>query len=262
LLSLRGVGGRACLRGPSDGSSSDAPIAHLEKSRLARREPAFLISIDRSADALPLGRRPASLPSVPQRDSRLSLASLCAAAATGRLDAVEGATRAALDAGCAPDEIREALLTLAPFCGFPRTLDAMALACPLLGSAPAGRSLPASAARGAAFFDVVYGQDAARVRAKLVAIDPEVARWIEEDAYGTVLSRPGIDPALREKIGVVLLVAQGLRNQVSGHVKGALNFGASAAEIAVFLDAASPFLAAEELAFARETLARVGGDDR
>jgi 4-carboxymuconolactone decarboxylase len=135
----------------------------------------------------------------------------------------------------------------------------MALACPLLGGAPADRSSPSSAARGAAFFDVVYGDDAAKVRAKLVAIDPEVARWIEQDAYGTVLSRPGIDPSLREKIGVVLLAVQGLRNQLSGHVRGALNFGATADEIAAFLDAASPFLAAAELAFARETLARVAG---
>jgi len=192
-----------------------------------------------------------------ERDPRLTLAPLCAAAAAGRLDAVEDATRAALAAGCAPDEIRETLLTLAPFCGFPRTLDAMALACPLLGGAPTRRPPPASAARGAAFFDVVYGDEAARVRAKLVAIDPEVARWIEADAYGTVLSRPGIDPSLREKVGVVLLVAQGLRNQLSGHMRGALNFGATAGEIAAFLDAAAPFVAAEDLAFARETLARV-----
>jgi 4-carboxymuconolactone decarboxylase len=194
---------------------------------------------------------------MPPADRRLTLAPLCAAAAAGRLDAVEGATRAALAAGCASSEIREALLTLAPFCGFPRTLDAMALACPLLGRAETAVAPPASAARGAAFFDVVYGGDAAKVRAKLVAIDPDVARWIEEDAYGTVLSRPGIDPSLRERIAVVLLVAQGLRNQLSGHVRGALNFGASEADVAAFLDAAAPFLAAEELSFARETLARV-----
>jgi len=196
---------------------------------------------------------------MPQRDPSLSLAPLCASAAAGRLDAVEGATRAALADGRPPQEIREALLTLAPFCGFPRTLDAMALASPLLGGAPAGQSFPSSADRGAAFFDVVYGADAAKVRAKLVAIDPDVARWIEEDAYGTVLSRPGIDPSLRERIAVVLLAAQGLRNQLSGHVRGALNFGATPDEIAAFLDAASPFLAADELAFARETLARVAG---
>jgi 4-carboxymuconolactone decarboxylase len=191
-----------------------------------------------------------------EADRRLKLAPLVAAAAAGRLDAVEPATRAALDAGCAPDEIREALLTLAPFCGFPRTLDAFALARPLLGATDA-RGFPASAARGAAFFDVVYGKDAAKVRANLRALDADVASWVEEDAYGRVLSRPGIDPSLRERIGVVLLVAQGLRNQISGHVRGALNFGATVDEIAAFLDAAAPHLAADELAFARETLTRV-----
>jgi 4-carboxymuconolactone decarboxylase len=192
-------------------------------------------------------------------DRELRLAALCAAAAAGRLDATPDAVRGSLAAGCTPQDVRETLLTLVPFCGFPRALDALAAASPLLPAPPPPLVSPASNARGAAFFDVVYGADAAKVRAKLVAIDPDVARWIEEDAYGTVLSRPGIDGSLREKIGVVLLVAQGLRNQLSGHVKGAMNFGATKDEIAAFLDAAAPFLAADELAFARETLARVGG---
>jgi len=190
------------------------------------------------------------------RDPRLALAPLVAAAAAGRLAEIEPAARAALAAGCPADEIREALLTLAPFCGFPRTLDALALARPLLGPGSPDRGAPPGAERGAAFFDVVYGKDAPKIRAKLVDLDPNVARWIEKDAYGAVLSSPGISPSLRERIAVVLLVAQGLRNQLSGHVRGALNFGATRDEIAAFLDAAAPFLAADELAFARATLAR------
>jgi 4-carboxymuconolactone decarboxylase len=187
-----------------------------------------------------------------------ALAPLVAAAAAGRHDAVRPAAQSALAAGCTADEVREALLTMAPFCGFPRTLDAVALARPLLvDAAPA----PASArskwrARGAKFFDRVYGKDAARVRANLCALDAEVAAWIESDAYGKILSRPGISASLRERIAVILLAAQGLRNQLSGHVRGALNCGATHEEIAAFLDAASPHLAPAELAAARDALAR------
>lgn len=186
-----------------------------------------------------------------------SLAPLAAAAAAGRRDAVAPLTRAALGAGCTPTEVREALLTLAPFCGFPRTLDAVAEARPLLGEAPApeadGTAWPA---RGASFFDRVYGGDADRVRAGLASLDLDVARWIEEDAYGKALSRPGISASLRERIGVVLLAAQGLRNQLKGHVRGAMNCGASAEEVTAFLDAAAPFLPPAELAFAKETVSR------
>ena len=188
-------------------------------------------------------------------DPHLALAPLAAAAAAGRRDAVAPAARAALESGCTADEIRETLLTVAPFCGFPRALDAFAAARAVLGVA-GGTRLPSSDARGAAFFDLIYGRDAAKVRANLVALDAEVAGWIEADAYGKVLSRPGIAPSLRERIGVVLLAAQGLRVQLSGHVRGALNCGATVAEVAAFVEAAAPFIDADELAFARETVAR------
>ena len=205
-------------------------------------------------------RRPATLGVMPTTDRHLSLAPLCAAAAAGRRDAIAAAVRGALDAGCTPAEIREALLTLVPFCGYPCTLDAMSAATPILREpdSPAEAISPEGAdIRGAAFFDRVYGADAAKVRGNLAALDAEVAAWIERDAYGKVLSRPGITASLRERIGIVLLAAQGLRTQLSGHVRGAMNCGATADEIAAYVEAAAPFIAPEELAFARATVARV-----
>ena len=145
---------------------------------------------------------------------------------------------------------------MAPFCGFPRTLDALAAVRSLLGDVAAGgESAVDFAARGAAHFDRVYGRDAARVRANIVAADAEVARWIETEAYGKVLARPAISASLRERVGVVLLAAQGLRNQLKGHVRGAMNCGASRAEVAAFVEAAGPWLPPDELAFARSTVA-------
>jgi alkylhydroperoxidase/carboxymuconolactone decarboxylase family protein YurZ len=189
-------------------------------------------------------------------DPDLALAPLCAAAEAGRTDALAGLARAALDGGCPAERIREALLTVAPFCGFPRALDTLAAVRPVLGgSAPPAGEVADLAARGAAHFDRVYGRDAARVRAGLVATDSEVARWIESDAYGRVLARPGISASLRERIGVVLLAAQELRNQLKGHVRGALNCGATRDEVAAFVEAAAPWLPPAELAFARRTIA-------
>jgi 4-carboxymuconolactone decarboxylase len=192
-------------------------------------------------------------------DRDLSLAPLCAAAATGRRDALVAAARAATLAGCSGETLREALLTIAPFCGYPRTLDAIAAVRPLLPAAVPEAELASAdlRSRGAALFDRVYGRDADAVRANLVALDAEVAAWIESDAYGKVLSRPGIEPSLRERIAFVLLAAQGLRNQLSGHARGALLCGATPAELSAFIEAAAPFIAPDELAFARETVARV-----
>ena len=199
---------------------------------------------------------------MPDPQRHVTLAPLCAAAAAGRRDAIEPAARGAISAGCTAEEIREALLTLAPFCGFPRALDALAAAGPVIGASPERideTDAASTIARGRAFFDCVYGRDAARVRSNLETVDAEVAAWIERDAYGNVLSRPGISASLRERIAVVLLAAQGLRNQLSGHLRGALNCGASAAEVAEFLAAAAPFIDPAESTFARETLRRVVG---
>ncbi len=190
-------------------------------------------------------------------DPDLALSPLCAAAAAGCNAELAGLARAAIAGGCPAERVREALLTLAPFCGFPRTLDALAAVRGELGAVAAtGDAAGADfGARGAAHFDRVYARDAARVRAGLAATDAEVARWIETEAYGKVLARPAISASLRERVGVVLLAAQGLRNQLKGHVRGAMNCGATREEVAAFVEAAGPWLAPEELEFARSTVA-------
>jgi alkylhydroperoxidase/carboxymuconolactone decarboxylase family protein YurZ len=184
------------------------------------------------------------------QDAELLLAPLVAAAAAGRRDALVAAARAARDAGIPGEIVRESLLTLVPFCGYPRTLDALSDVRPILGAAVAQDVSAATPDRGRALFDRVYGPDAARVRANLGEVDAEVLAWIERDAYGKVLARPGISASLRERIGVVLLAAQGLRRQLPGHVRGALRCGATAADVRAFLIAAGPLLPPAELAFA------------
>ena len=142
------------------------------------------------------------------------------------------------------------------FAGFPRALDALAAAVPSLP--PAATEPPddrgAFVSRGRALFGRVYGADAARVLSRIEALDPSLAAWVLEDAYGRVLSRGGLTPADRERLAVAMLAAQGLRNQLAGHVRGALLCGATAAEIEVSLAAASPWIAPDDLAAARAAL--------
>ncbi len=186
------------------------------------------------------------------------LAPLVAAAATGRGDRVEAAAVSALAAGCTAAQIREALLTVAPFAGYPRTLDAFAHARAALGGSADDEVEAGSAwtSRGLDMFGRVYGDDADRVLGKLRALDVEVTAWIVDDAYGKVLSRPGLAAAERERLAVVLLAAQDLRNQLPGHVRGALRCGATPQQVAASLDAAADLLPAGGLAAARAALSR------
>lgn len=196
-------------------------------------------------------------------DRFLPLAPLAAAAARGDADGVAAAARSALGAGCAATEVREALRMVHLFAGFPRALDALTAAAPVLG--PPGPEEPPGdlaaehagfRARGRALFDRVYGPDAARVHARLAALDPDLTSWVLEDAYGRVLARPGLDPAERERLAVVLLAAQGLRNQLPGHVLGALRCGAPADRVEASLGAAAAWIEPALLDVARTALRR------
>jgi 4-carboxymuconolactone decarboxylase len=153
------------------------------------------------------------------------------------------------------------------FAGFPRALDAAAAAAPALGPAAEPAVEPEDdhalaverrlhRTRGRALFDRVYGADAPRVHARLHALDPQLTDWVLEDAYGRVLARPELAPSERERLAAVLLAAQGLRNQLAGHVRGALRCGATAAAVEASLEAASPWIAPADLDTARTALRR------
>ncbi len=196
------------------------------------------------------------------------LAPIAAAAAIGRRDRLDAALDAALRSSCPRDAIREALLLVAPFAGFPRTLDALAAwraARDRAGDSYAAQpepGLPEDDAtlratlrrRGRAFFDRVYGRHAERVIERLLDLDPELPHWVLEDAYGRVLARGGLDAAVREALAVVMLAALALRNQLGGHVRGALACGAEASCIRAAIDAAGDLLPDDEVAAVLDVL--------
>lgn len=201
-------------------------------------------------------------------DRCLPLSALAAAASKGDAAAVRDAARAALAAGATPAEVREALRMVHLFCGFPRALDAAAAAAPELPPPPPAPPVDEAAEgpahrrfreRGRALFGRVYGPDAPRVLGKLTALDPELTEWVLEDAYGRVLSRDALDPSERERLAVAFLAAQGLRNQLAGHVRGALRCGATPARVEATLDAAARWIAPGDMEAARTALLRGPG---
>ena len=194
-------------------------------------------------------------------DRHVPLAALAAAAVVGDGTGVLSAAHAAIASGCREDEVREALRMVHLFAGFPRALDAAAAAAPAL-AAPAAEPVPGDETalhrlfreRGRALFDRVYGSDAPRVMERLRSLDPSLTSWVIEDAYGRVLAREALAPAERERLAVVMLAAQGLRNQLAGHVRGALRCGASAAGVEASLVAAARWISPGDAETARTAL--------
>ena len=55
--------------------------------------------------------------------------------------------------------------------------------------------------------------------------------FITRNAWGDVWQRPGLDMKTRSLVTVALLAALGKQHELKGHVRGALNNGATAQEI-------------------------------
>jgi 4-carboxymuconolactone decarboxylase len=58
-----------------------------------------------------------------------------------------------------------------------------------------------------------------------------IQHYITKNAWGDVWQRPGLDLKTRSLITVAMLTAMGKQHELKGHVRGALNNGASKEEI-------------------------------
>ena len=114
-------------------------------------------------------------------------------------------------------------------------------------------------ARGRQLFERIYEKDAGRVREMLRAGHPDFERWIEGHAYGRILSRPGLDPRMRELLAVAGLAALGQDRQMASHARGALRCAATPAEVNAVLETVADLIDPERLERARQVIAHFAG---
>jgi len=154
---------------------------------------------------------------------------------------------------------RECVLQAHVFAGFPRVVEAydVLAACGGLGEIGSDEVLaePDQRERGRALFERIYEKDSARVRERLRAGHPDFERWIEGHAYGRILSRPGLDPRMRELLAVAGLAALGQDRQMASHARGALRCGAHPSDVAAVLECVAEWIAPERLERARAVTA-------
>lgn len=78
----------------------------------------------------------------------------------------------------------------------------------------------------------VMGEDfVAAAQANTTAFTQPIQDHINRAAWGDTWQRPGLDLKTRSLITVAMLTALGKQNELRGHVCGALNNGATVAEI-------------------------------
>lgn len=86
--------------------------------------------------------------------------------------------------------------------------------------------------QGLAMRKRVMGEDfVARAFSGLTPFTEPLQQFITRNAWGDVWQRPGLDLKTRSLITVAMLTAMGKQNELRGHVRGALNNGATPEEI-------------------------------
>lgn len=157
--------------------------------------------------------------------------------------------------------VEELILQTYLFAGFPRALNAMREWRRLSGrAAPADDGEPADLdvqARGEATCAAVYGTFYEPLRVNIRDLHPALDAWMITDGYGKVLGRPALDLWRRELCIVAACAAARQDRQLHAHLHGALNSGATAAQVEAALDALVPMLASDDLRRYRLLWARV-----
>jgi 4-carboxymuconolactone decarboxylase len=208
---------------------------------------------------------PATLPHAALDAETLTLVRLAATIATCGEPAIRTALAGAATALQA-QWVEEVILQSYLFAGFPRALNAAREWRRISGrSAPAedeGADYTRIAEweqRGQSTCATVYGVFYEGLRRNIRALHPALDAWMIVEGYGKVLGRPGLDLRRRELCVVGICAAARQDRQLHSHLHGALNAGATPAEVSGALAAVDDLVGPDDSQRYRQLLVRVLG---
>lgn len=142
-------------------------------------------------------------------------------------------------------KMRESLLKSAALGGLPKAINSLTMlknVTPLdlretklqrEQAVPTAEELKEEYNRGPSFWDQVYGKVAKRVYGQMSTSYPDLAHWALYHVYSPLLSYTKIlGPKDTSLVVIACLVPQDVNPQLKGHLRGALNNGATPEEIA------------------------------
>jgi 4-carboxymuconolactone decarboxylase len=174
------------------------------------------------------------------------LVALSAAIAGGDAGSVAAGAEEAIHGGASPAAVYETLLQSYLFLGFPRAIEALFAAEPVLkrhGAAPpnAGRVDPEGWIRaGEDLCRRVYGRNYEKLVETMRGLSPDLASWMSLEGYGKTLSRPGLSATTREYCVVAILTTTRMWRQLRSHAIGAINVGGTRAGVRQSIELCEP----------------------
>ena len=168
---------------------------------------------------------------------------IAAFAAAGNIDKLNAALNQGLDAGLSINDVKEVLVQLYAYAGFPRSLNALGVLMKVVdarkqrgiqdaeGAAP-GRAIPkgdALLAAGTANQTKLVG---APVKGPLFDFAPAADEYLKTHLFGDIFERDNLDWQSRELATVGMLSAlPGAESQLQSHMSISLNVGLTAAQL-------------------------------
>jgi 4-carboxymuconolactone decarboxylase len=166
-----------------------------------------------------------------------AIAPVAALAAAGEVAKLGKALNVALDAGVGIAEIKEVLVQVYAYAGFPRSLNALGQFMKVVekrrqqgindapGQSPQ-RPIPAGAALLAAGLANQTKLSGGPVKGPLFGFAPAIDEYLKTHLFGDIFERDNLDWASREVATVSMLSAlPGVESQLQSHVRIAMNVG-------------------------------------
>lgn len=159
--------------------------------------------------------------------------------------------KAALNVGVTPIELREAIYQCAPFIGFPKTLNAIAVINEVFEEQ--GIALPLAAQgttteenryeKGYAIQNPLYG-DTIKKRLENIpgGMGDDVARFLTEYCFGDIYTRNGLDIETRELLIYCILTTLEADSQLRSHTKANIKLGNSRETLAAAVIQCLPYI--------------------
>ncbi len=182
-----------------------------------------------------------------------ALVALAAAIAQGEEPEVRKRVTGAVAAGVPPRWGDELLLQSVLMVGWPRSLVAAALWRKAIGQPASGDDAdlhyadhPDWTARGEETCRTVYGDNYAKLRKNVRELHPALDAWMVTEGYGRTMSRPGLDLLRRELCVIAQTAVLNTPRQLHSHLRGALNAGASFAQVDAALGEVNAFVSYDD----------------
>lgn len=205
-----------------------------------------------------------------------SVVTIAAFTASGDLDRLKPALNRGLDSGLTVNEIKDVLVQMYAYAGFPRSLNGLSVFMAVLEERKA-RGITDDVGREASPLPANLDRDAygARVRAELSGLEeipppaawqefaPAADRFLKEHLFADIFARDVLDHRTRELATIAALANMtGTAGQLKFHLGAAMNTGLTEAQMRDFIEVLGDGVGHEQGAKAEKVLTTVLSERR